>query len=215
MPLKKRKATNWWTCPSRLSTISPLQKLLLLVVAPFLLCVLQWELPWVEWLPISPLTNGIIRVPEFSPWAEKAQSLKDELLYLVDADTDAFNLVLEAMRMPKGTEAEKAARAEAIETANKGAAQIPFRVMETAFQSYELLLEMAKTGLKASITDAGVGALCTHTGIVGAGLNARINLGGIKDAAFKTKMREDVARITAESEKRQKEVMAIVESKMG
>lgn len=154
------------------------------------------------------------RVGEFSPWAEKAQALKDELLYLIDADTEAFNLVLEAMRMPKGSKAEKAARGAAIEAANKGAAQIPFRIMETAFQSYELLMEMAQNGLAASITDAGVGALCTHTGIVGAGLNVRINLGGIKDEAFKTEMREAVARISAESAEQQAAIMAVVETKM-
>ena len=154
------------------------------------------------------------RVPEFSPWAEKAQALKDELHYLIDADTEAFNAVLEAMRMPNGTPEEKATRKAAIEAANKEAARIPFRVMETAFQTYELLAVMADTGLAASVTDAGVGALCTHAGIVGAGLNVRINLGGIEDPAFKKEMLEGVARLSAASDQKQAEIMKVVEGKI-
>src|SRR3982751_5846690 len=82
----------------------------------------------------------------FSGWAVKAQKLKDEMLALVDEDTAAFNKVMDAFGLPKGSDEEKTARAAAIESATKYAAQIPLKVMETAAKSYELLAEMAEKG---------------------------------------------------------------------
>src|SRR5437763_2824465 len=117
----------------------------------------------------------------FSDWAVKAQQLKDELLFLVDEDTAAFNKVMDAFALPKESMQEKAARSAAIQLANKYAAQIPLRVMETAFKSYPLLAEMAEQGNPASISDVGVGLLAIHTCIEGAALNVRINLAGLKD----------------------------------
>ncbi len=89
----------------------------------------------------------------------KAQQLKDELLFLVDEDTAAFNKVMDAFGLPKESAEEKAARSAAIQLANKYAAEIPLRVMETAFKSYQLLAEMAEKGNPASISDVGVGLL--------------------------------------------------------
>src|SRR5437764_8635294 len=93
----------------------------------------------------------------FSNWAVKAQQLKDELLLLVDEDTAAFNKVMDAFALPKDSAEEKTARSAAIQAANKHAAEIPLRVMQTAFKSYEILMEMAKKGNPASISDVGVG----------------------------------------------------------
>lgn len=125
------------------------------------------------------------RIPEFSEAAVHAQKIKDELLNLVDEDTQAFTKVLEAIRLPKGTEAEKAARKQAMEKANQYAAMVPFRIMEKAYEAYDLLRHMAEDGNPNSVTDAGVGVLCIHACIQGAALNVKVNLGGIEDEAFK------------------------------
>jgi glutamate formiminotransferase / formiminotetrahydrofolate cyclodeaminase len=151
----------------------------------------------------------------FSDWAVKAQELKDELLFLVDEDTAAFNKVMDAFALPKESAEEKAARSAAIQLANKYASEIPLRVMETALRSYEILAEMAEKGNPASISDVGVGLLATRAGIDGAAMNVRINLAGLKDEKLKSTLRESVRRISAESETEFKKISQIVESKMG
>src|SRR5436853_6830713 len=122
----------------------------------------------------------------FSDWAVKAQQLKDELLVLVDEDTAAFNKVMAAFALPKESAEEKAARTAAIQSANKYAAEIPLRVMETAAKSYPLLAEMAENGNPASISDVGVGVLAVRACIGGAAMSVRINLAGLKDEKFKS-----------------------------
>jgi glutamate formiminotransferase/formiminotetrahydrofolate cyclodeaminase len=151
----------------------------------------------------------------FSEWAVKAQQLKDELLFLVDEDTAAFNKVMVAFGLPKDSAEEKAARSAAIQSANKYAAEIPLRVMETAFKAYQLLGEMAEKGNPASISDVGVGTLAVRACIEGAGMNVRINLGSLKDEALKSSLREKMQRVAGESEAEFKRVHAIVESKLG
>src|SRR5437016_4507256 len=128
----------------------------------------------------------------FSDWAVKAQKLKDELLALVDEDTAAFNKVMDAFGLPKGSAGEKSARAAAIESATKHAAEIPLKVMETAFKSYELLVEMAGKGNPNSISDVGVGICATRACIDGAALNVRINLANLKDDKFKSALNDKV-----------------------
>ena len=150
----------------------------------------------------------------FSDWAVKAQQLKDELLFLVDEDTSAFNKVMDAFALPKDSEEEKAARSTAIQLANKYAAEIPLRVMETAFKSYQVLAAMAEKGNPASISDVGVGLLATRACIDGAGMNVRINLAGLKDEKLKSALLEKVRKISAESESEFKTIIQIVESKM-
>ena len=151
----------------------------------------------------------------FSDWAVKAQQLKDELLFLVDEDTAAFNKVMDAFALPKDSAEEKAARSAAIQSANKYAAEIPLRVMETAFKSYHLLAEMAEKGNPASISDVGVGLLALRACIEGAALNVRINLAGLKDERLKSSLQEKVQKITAESESEFKKISQFVESKIG
>ncbi|MEP6685970.1 MAG: glutamate formimidoyltransferase [Verrucomicrobiota bacterium] len=151
----------------------------------------------------------------FSDWAVKAQQLKDELLFLVDEDTAAFNKVMDAFALPKESAEEKAARSAAIQRANKYAAEIPLRVMETASKSYEILVEMAEKGNPASISDVGVGLLATRACVEGAAMNVRINLPGLKDEKLEATLRESVNAISTESEKLFKEAHQIVESKIG
>ena len=124
------------------------------------------------------------RWEEFSGWAEKGQAYKNKLLALVDEDTNAFNKIIDGFRMPKSTEKEKEERAVTIEEATKYATEIPFQVMETAYQSMEVMFAMAKIGLQNSLSDAGVGALCARTAVYGAYFNVRINAKDIKDITF-------------------------------
>jgi glutamate formiminotransferase/formiminotetrahydrofolate cyclodeaminase len=150
----------------------------------------------------------------FSDWAVQAQQLKDELLFLVDEDTAAFNKVMDAFGLPKESAEEKAARSTAIQQANKYAAEIPLRVMETALKSYQLLSEMAAKGNPASISDIGVGLLATRACIEGAAMNVKINLASLKDEKLKTEFQGKVQKISAESESTFKTIIQIVESKL-
>ena len=154
------------------------------------------------------------KIEYFSKWAVKAQQLKDELLSLVDEDASAFNKVMDAFALPKGTAEEKSARTNAIEAATKYAAEVPLKVMETSFKSYELLAEMAANGNPASISDVGVGALATRACTGGAALNVRINLSALKDEKFKTATLERVQQIIADSDAQFKKVTEVVESKL-
>ncbi len=150
----------------------------------------------------------------FSDWAVKGQQLKDELLFLVDEDTAAFNKVMAAFGLPKDSAEEKAARSKAIQQANQYAAEIPLKVMETASRSYDLLAEMAERGNPASISDVGVGLLATRACIEGAAMNVRINLSGLKDEKVKAALQEKMSRLTAESETSFKAAREIVEGKL-
>lgn len=124
------------------------------------------------------------RWEEFSNWAEKGQQYKNELLRLVDEDTRAFNQIMMAMGLPKGTDEEKALRAKAIQDATKFAIEIPFKVMQVSYASMEVIKAMAEKGNPNSVTDAGVGALCARSAVMGAFMNVRINAGGYNDKQF-------------------------------
>src|SRR3982750_465309 len=150
----------------------------------------------------------------FSDWAVKAQQLKDELLFLVDEDTAAFNKVMAAFGLPKDSAEEKTARSAAIQSANQYAAEVPLKVMETACRSYDLLAEMAEKGNPASISDVGVGLLAVRACIEGAGMNVRINLGGLKDQKLSSSLREKVQQVTGGSETEFKRGHAVVGSKL-
>jgi glutamate formiminotransferase / formiminotetrahydrofolate cyclodeaminase len=150
----------------------------------------------------------------FSDWAVKAQQLKDEMLSLVDEDTAAFNKLMATFALPKGSAKEKSARSAAIEAANKLAAEVPLRVMQTASKAYDLLAEMAARGNPASISDVGVGLLAVRACIDGAGMNVRINVSNLKDEKIKTSLQNKVQVFSDESEARFKEISKIVEKKL-
>lgn len=124
------------------------------------------------------------KATHFSEWAVKGQALKDRLLFLVDEDTRAFNKIMNAFALPKNTDEEKAQRSAAIQEATKYAVQIPFEVMQTAFEALPLCEAMVKEGNPNSISDGAVGALCLRTAIEGAYLNVRINAKDLKDRNF-------------------------------
>jgi glutamate formiminotransferase/formiminotetrahydrofolate cyclodeaminase len=150
----------------------------------------------------------------YSKWAEKGQRYKNKLLYLVDEDTNAFNRIIEGFRMPKGTDEEKVTRSKAIEEATKYATEIPFQVMETAFNSMEVMQAMVKEGLQSSLSDAGVGAICARTAVVGAYFNVRINAKDIKDRAFAESIVKKADKIYYSALALEKEIIDFVNSKM-
>lgn len=124
----------------------------------------------------------------FSKWAEKGQALKDQLLALVDEDTNAFNVIMNAFGMPKGTDEEKAARKAAIQAGTKYATEVPMRTIETTFQVFDICAAMIKKGNPASVSDAGVGVLCARAAIHGAYLNVKINASSLEDKEYATMM---------------------------
>lgn len=154
------------------------------------------------------------RWEEFSAWAEKGQKIKEELIYLVDEDTRAFNRIMDAFGLPKGSDEEKKARKDAIEEASKYAIQVPYRVMEKSLASMEILKAMAETGLQASISDVGVGALCARTAVMGAYLNVRINAAGLDDRAFAAEMVARGREIEILALEKEAEILDIVGSKI-
>ena len=154
------------------------------------------------------------RWEEFSVWAVQGQVLKDELLRLVDEDTQAFNRVMVALGMPKGTADEKAARSAALEEANRGAIEVPYRVMKAAFASFPLLQAMAEHGNPASASDAGVGALCARSAVLGAWLNVRTNLTSLKDRAGIEALIQDGKQMAAEVGGLEHQIQQIVESRL-
>lgn len=153
------------------------------------------------------------RWEEFSRWAETGQRIKDDLLRLVDEDTRAFERVMLALGMPKGTDAEKASRSAALAEANLGALHAPWEVMQAAFRSFELIQAMAIAGNPASASDAGVGALCTRAAVRGAWLNIRTNAGGIKDKAAIADILRDAAKLDEQAVRLEGEILAVVEQK--
>ncbi len=155
------------------------------------------------------------RWEEFSRWAEQGQKLKDDLLRLVDEDTRAFDQVMAAIALPKTTDAEKAARSAALGAANLGALKVPFEVMQTAYESFDLIRAMAEQGNPASASDAGVGALCTRAAVRGAWLNVRTNAGGIKDKSAIAQILTDGAKLVEESAREEAEILGIVEKRFG
>jgi glutamate formiminotransferase/formiminotetrahydrofolate cyclodeaminase len=121
---------------------------------------------------------------EFSDWAEKGQAYNDKLLKLVDEDTNAFNKIMDAIRMPKGSDSEKATRKQAIDDATKYAIETPYQVMKTAYDSMDVMKAMVEIGNPNSVTDAGVGALCARTAVMGAFMNVKINCAGFDDKDY-------------------------------
>ncbi len=150
----------------------------------------------------------------YSDWAVKGQGYKNELMRLVDEDTNAFTLIMDAFGLPKGTDEEKATRKNAILEATKGAIQVPLSVMRVSFESMEVMLEMAKTGLPASISDAGVGALCARAAIRGAHLNVKINAAGIEDNDYNESIFKESNEIEEKAHELENTILELVYSKI-
>lgn len=154
------------------------------------------------------------RWEEFSDYAEAGQNLKNELIYLVDEDTNAFNKIMDAFKLPKATENEKANRKRAIQDASKYAIEIPFKVMEKTLKSMEIIKAMAEIGNPNSVSDAGVGALCARTAVMGAYLNVKINAAGLDDKAYVERILNEGAEMEAQAQKMETEILAITNKKI-
>ncbi|MCL4137560.1 UNVERIFIED_CONTAM: hypothetical protein GTU68_017897 [Idotea baltica] len=154
------------------------------------------------------------RWEEFSQAAEVGQMLKDKLLHLVDADTAAFNGIIAAVRMPKGTATEKSTRADAMEAATKHAIEVPLDVMRTSFACFNLLSQMAESGNPNSVSDAGVGALCCKSAVHGAYLNVKINCKDLDDKKYVKDVLAEADDILTQTKKHEKEILKMVEEKL-
>ncbi len=154
------------------------------------------------------------RWEDFSEWAAKGQLLKDQLLKLVDEDTNAFNGIISAFRLPKGTEEEQALRKAAIQAATKNAIEIPFKVMEIASQSFEVIKAMAEIGNPNSVSDAGVGALCARAAIHGAYLNVKINSSDLEDKDFVNATLGKGEAMIKQADELEQEILKLVDSKV-
>ena len=150
------------------------------------------------------------RWKEFSAWAEKGQKIKDELLYLVDEDTNAFNKIMEAFSLPKSSEQEVKTRSEAIQNATKYATEVPLKTMILAYSSFPIIKAMAEIGNPNSISDAGVGALCARSAVIGAYMNVRINAAELKDEAFKKEILAKAEKIKNDAIKEEEAILKIV-----
>ena len=154
------------------------------------------------------------RWEEFSNWADKGKEYMDQLIKLVDEDTNAFNKIMDAFGLPKSNDEEKAARTKAIQNATIYAIEIPYKVMETCFQSMEVMKAMAETGNPNSVSDAGVGAIAARSGVLGAFLNVKINASGLNDKELASNYINKGQAIADKAILLEKEILDTVNSKI-
>jgi glutamate formiminotransferase/formiminotetrahydrofolate cyclodeaminase len=154
------------------------------------------------------------RWQEFSQWADKGQALVATLLHLIDEDTAAFNRIMEAFGMPKGTPEEKAARSEAIQAATLYASEVPLETMRESFKAFEICRAMAETGNPNSVSDAGVGALAARAAVRGASMNVRINASSLKDKATAQRLIDEANALAEKADAEEAAICAIVDGKI-
>ena len=154
------------------------------------------------------------RWEEFSDWAEKGKYFQNELLKMIDEDTQAFNKIMDAFGLPKNTDNDKIERDQAIQDATRYATEVPFKVMELCYQSMEVSKAMATIGNPNSVSDAGVGAIAALAGVKGAFLNVKINAGGLDDKEYVGDIISRAKNIQENAVKMQKEILNIVEEKL-
>ena len=165
---------------------------------------------------VCELTLGKPKYESVRPEMEKAKqtlnSLRKDLLVLVDRDSEAYDEVSKAMKLPKETPAEKAARQQSLGRASQFATEIPVKTAETCLAVLEQLKRVAEIGNPNAASDAGVAAHLAHTGVAGAVLNVRINLSGIPDKDLAGRMETRVARLETEAARVLSETQAAVSS---
>ena len=144
----------------------------------------------------------------------RAAPIQERLMALADEDSAAYELVLQAMRMPKATEAERAVRVDAMQVAYREAAKVPLETVERCVESLELAREVAEKGNRGASTDCGVAVLLAEAATRGASLNVRVNLSSLKDEAFRSEVEDRLAGLLARGDKAGHEAMALVESRI-
>jgi len=150
----------------------------------------------------------------FSDWAVKGQQARKQLLALVDEDTNAFNSLMEAFRMPKESDEEKKARSAAIERATLRAIESPLNTVRVANAQFEMLFEMADKGNPNSVSDAGVGAVCALAAVEGGWMNVMINLSGLKDKTLAEKINSEADALFENAKEQKARIVQLVRSKM-
>ncbi len=154
------------------------------------------------------------RWEEFSNWADKGKTYQDELLRLIDEDTNAFNGVMSAMSLPKKNEEDIEKRSQAIQIATRHAMETPFKVMQLSYESMEVMMAMAQTGNPNSVSDAGVGALAARSAVLGAALNVRINASGLADKEFVVQLLKQVDEMELKAIEMEATILEIVKQKI-
>lgn len=154
------------------------------------------------------------RWKEFSDMADSGRRIQDELIALVDEDTAAFNSIMAALSMPKGTDEERAARDEALEQATLYATEVPLRTAKAAFSTFDLLTAVAEQGNPNSVSDAGVGALAAEAAVAGAVLNVRINAAGLKNRLMADGLTAEARHYAELAASRRKIILDIVNKKI-
>jgi glutamate formiminotransferase / formiminotetrahydrofolate cyclodeaminase len=151
----------------------------------------------------------------FSDLAEQGMGIQKDLLQLVDEDTVAFNRVMGALGMPKSSAEEKAVRKTALQEATKYAIEVPLKVMKRSLDSFDLIKAMAETGNPNSVSDAGVGALCARSAVMGAFLNVKINAAGLDDKDYAARVLAEGREIEARAVQYEADILGIVNRKIG
>jgi len=145
---------------------------------------------------------------------EKSENLRKELTDLIDKDTEAFNQVMKAVKMPKETDEQKEKRKNALQITFKHAAEVPLETAQKCAQVIDIACVAAQKGNKNSISDAAVSAVMAHAGVQAAILNVRINLGSIKDTAYVQQRSTQLDELWNHATKKSAEVLAIVEKNL-
>lgn len=148
----------------------------------------------------------------FSRWAESGVALEEELLRLVDEDTEAFNRIMAAYGMSKSTDEDKRLRSEAIQRATLFAAQVPLETMRRSAEAFAICKAMVIEGNPSSVSDAGVGALAARAAVMGAGLNVKINAAALKYKDVAARLVAEADRLMAEADRLEREIMSMVEN---
>jgi len=151
---------------------------------------------------------------EYSNWAEKGISYQNQLLNLVDEDTNAFNQIMNAYSLPKESEHDISKRNKAIQDATKNAILTPFKIMKKSFDSMIIMKKMAEIGNPNSITDAGVGVLCARTAVIGAFLNVKINCNDYNDKNYVNEILSEGQKIVEKCCQIEQEILKIVNQKI-
>ncbi|MCL4124324.1 UNVERIFIED_CONTAM: hypothetical protein GTU68_007805 [Idotea baltica] len=150
----------------------------------------------------------------YSDYAEQGEQLKYKLAMLIDEDTQAFNYIMDAFRLPKKSTADVKHRSAAIQDATKNAMLVPFQILETCVESMDLIKAMADIGNPNSVSDAGVGALCARAAARGAFMNVKINAADLSDEAFKSDLIERGQKLIDKAQLMENEIIKLVEAKL-
>ncbi|MEE8368414.1 MAG: glutamate formimidoyltransferase [Thermoanaerobaculia bacterium] len=155
------------------------------------------------------------RWEEFSDWAVRSRQYQVELVALIDADTAAFNAILDAFRLPKSTPPETVERQRRIQEATQTAIKVPLQIMQQALNSMEIIRAMAEIGNPNSVSDAGVGALCARAAVRGGGLNVRINSSDLTDRELAADFCKKADDLENAAKKAEVEILRIVQQQLG